>query len=339
MSGSPKVVVLTPVRNEAWILNRFLAVTSQFADAVVVSDQGSTDGSRNIYKDFAKVHMIDNPDVDYDEASRQRRLIEAARGLVPGPRVLLALDSDEILAADAPHSEGWRRMLQAKPGTVVHLEKPDLLGTPHRAIRYKNPWPLGYVDDGCEHTAQRIHSIRVPQPAYAEHLRLDDVKVLHYALTRSNAQKSKMRYYSVLENVNRAHRFYQRRAAYSTKRQYARDGSVEPSPPEWFKGWEDLGIDMFTVRDERYNWQDYEVLRQFKKYGVKRFWIDDIWDIDWEDVRQHALAKGEPGMPDFEVQGPPSALSPAMGAVDVLYRWHVARSRRRAAERSGEGKN
>jgi glycosyltransferase involved in cell wall biosynthesis len=325
MTSIPKIVVLTPVRNEAWILDRFLSVACQFADAVIVSDQGSTDGSRDIYKKFPKVHMIENRDLEYNEASRQRNLIEAARRLVPGPRILLALDSDEVMAADAPQSEGWRRMMDAKPGTVLYFEKPDLYGSPHRAIRYKDPWPLGYVDDGCEHDAKLIHSIRIPRPAYAQHLRLPDVKVLHYAFTRANAQKSKLRYYSVIENLHNTHRFYVRRTTYAPTRDFSIQGVVEPSPPEWFTRWQQVGIDMFSVSDDLYNWQDFEILKLFDTHGYRRFWLDDIWDLDWEQARNHALAKGLSGIPNFTIASPPAPLRAMLTILDAVYARHKAR--------------
>ena len=97
----PALVVLTPVRNEAWILERFLSVTSQFADLIVLADQGSTDNTTAIATRFPKVVVIPNEDPGFDEAHRQDLLLTAARERVPLPRILLALDADEILAADA----------------------------------------------------------------------------------------------------------------------------------------------------------------------------------------------------------------------------------------------
>jgi hypothetical protein len=42
-----KIIGVTPVKNEEWLLERFLAVTSRFADHINVADQQSTDGSRS----------------------------------------------------------------------------------------------------------------------------------------------------------------------------------------------------------------------------------------------------------------------------------------------------
>src|SRR5215212_1735798 len=99
MSSRPAIVVLTPLKNDAWILRRFLEVTSVFADRIIIADQGSTDGGREICAEFEKVTVVDNPSSVYDEGERQQLLIGAARELVPLPRILIALDADEILTA------------------------------------------------------------------------------------------------------------------------------------------------------------------------------------------------------------------------------------------------
>src|SRR5205085_11499412 len=106
--------------------DRFLQVTSQFADHIVVADQNSTDGSVDLYGRYPKVILIRNNSEEYDEADRQKLLIQKARELIPEPKILLALDADEMLAANAMRTSGWESMLKAKPGTVLCFEKPDL---------------------------------------------------------------------------------------------------------------------------------------------------------------------------------------------------------------------
>ena len=119
MSNRPKIVVLTPVRNEAWILRRFLAVSSAFADQIIVADQHSTDESRDICRGFPKVWLIENAATEYNEWARQKLLIEEARRRVPSPRILLALDADEILAADGPTLAGVTSVDVHFRGTVL----------------------------------------------------------------------------------------------------------------------------------------------------------------------------------------------------------------------------
>ncbi len=310
---STKIIVLTPVKNEAWILDRFLSVTSQFADRIIIADQNSTDGSLEIYKKYPKVHLINNKDSQYDEASRQLLLLKTARELEPdAKRILLAFDADEVLTADSVTNPGWKTMLDSKPGTVLFFEKPDLYIDTNKAIRYSDPWPLGYVDDGVEHKPLKIHSIRVPQPEYADKLYLDDVKIMHYTLTRINAQNSKLMYYSMLENVYKKNHFLARRRIYVRNFDYVNKNKLEATPAKWFEGWEKLGIDMRTISTETKFWYEDEALKLFSEYGSKKFWLDNIWDNSWAKLAKESGLAGS-------ISSPPKLLSISLNVLDKLY--------------------
>ena len=311
-----QIVVVTPVRNEARILNRFLSVTSQFADLIIVADQNSTDGSRAIYPLFPKVVMVENPSVGYDEAERQLLLLAEARKRVPGRRLILALDADELLAADAVARPGWETALNADPGTVVCFEKPDILSPPDRCIRYTRPWPLGYLDDGAAHAPRQIHSIRIPRPAGAPRLNVYDVKVLHFGQSQPDVQRAKMRLYAVIEATQGLARLHNRRSAYAADRDFAAGHTVSPVCPEWFAGWESLGIDMLSSLSKRFYWQDFEVLRYFASHGTRQYWFDDIWDFDWEACREYGRQVGLEGLPIAPIRPPPSSVSMLMRTFD-----------------------
>jgi hypothetical protein len=323
MSQRPAIVVLTPLKNDAWILRRFLEVTSVFADRILIADQGSTDGGLEICREFGKVTVLDNSASDYDEASRQHLLIAAARELVPLPRLLLALDSDEILAANAMSTPGWQQMLSATPGTVLFFEKPNLYLSPANCERRPLDFPGGFVDDGVTpHTASRVHSPRIPMPAGAPHLVVGDVKILHYALVRPQAQKAKLRMYAALENLLGTKSLYTRRRYYWSKRVLAPMGDVQPTPREWYAAWEERGIDMTTIEDREPYWQDLAVLDMLVTHGARRFWLDDLWEKDW---RQFAREQGRPA-----VTPPPMLLRAAIdGAQRVLEAAAVLRRRLR----------
>ena len=76
---TPQIICLTPVKNEAWILERFLECASLWADQIIIADQGSDDGSREIARSFNKVQLIENSAKVFNEPERQKLLIEAAR--------------------------------------------------------------------------------------------------------------------------------------------------------------------------------------------------------------------------------------------------------------------
>ncbi|RCJ29598.1 family 2 glycosyl transferase [Nostoc minutum NIES-26] len=300
-SQTPKIVVITPVKNEAWILDRFLSVTSQFADYIIIADQNSTDDSQAICKKYPKVILIENKSDKFNEAERQLLLIQTARDLISEHKIILALDADEILAANAMKTQSWQAMLKAKPGTVLFFEKPDLFVTTHQCIRTGILTPLGYVDDGAEHQPQSIHSVRIPVPEYATRLHIHDIKILHYAVTRLEAHASKIRMYSVIENVLGVGNAIARRSRYTSKQDYLKLGKVETAPKEWFTGWEEKEIDMHTVIKQKYYSYDFEVLHYFHKYGLRRFWMEDIWKFDWEACRQYAKSQGMLDIPDRQI--------------------------------------
>ena len=301
-----KIIILTPIKNEDWILHRFLSVCSYFADSIIIADQYSTDKSREICNTFEKVFLFENENKKFNEAERQILLIDKARELHGIGNILLALDADEILAANAFQSEDWKKMLQAKPGTILYFEKPTFYRDTNTTIRYEGGgWPLGYVDDGAKHTPSLIHSIRVPHPSYAKKLYLNDIKFLHYALVRLDAQSSKQRMYSMLENINSTKSLRVRLRAYPSKLDFSNEGSYhEISNQSWFTDWENLGINMHTIIKSENYWYDYECLKLFNQYGYKVFWFDDIWDFNWELFRKKALQEGCKDVPKTQIKKP-----------------------------------
>jgi hypothetical protein len=308
------------------ILDRFLTVTSQFADIIIIADQRSTDDSREICRQFAKVIVIDNADSEYNELSRQQQLISAARELVPGPKILMAIDADEILAADSLASPKWADLRRAPPGTALFFEKPDLLSPPNLQ-RPSTPFPLGYSDDGRSHDGLFIHSTRVPAGGSIPRLDVAGIRFLHLAMTRPHEFYARQRLYSALENVKRTKSVFQRLAYYSPLIIQERlDAVAQPTPPSWWQGWRDQGIDLFdspTALDNHFN---RELLSLFARYGERRFYWDDIWDFDWESLRINILATDPAAkVPQRAIQPPSKFQSGALSLLRWLRLWSMSK--------------
>ena len=278
----PTVICLTPVRNEAWILDRFLRCASLWADHILIADQCSEDGSREIASRYPKVTLIENPTAEVDEASRQRLLIDAARR-IPGPRFLMAVDADEFLSANFLDSVTWREMLQSEVGTVVEFQmvnlKPDLQSYWSPPIEFR----FGFMDDGTSfHTGPRLHSPRIPSPPNAPVRSAEEVKVLHYQYVNWDRMQSKHRWYQCLERI-----LHSERKPIDVFRQYHHmyaipENELKPLPSQWIDGYERLGIDMTTVPStQAIYWWDREVVRWFETHGASRFRREAVWDKDW----------------------------------------------------------
>jgi glycosyltransferase involved in cell wall biosynthesis len=304
---TPPIVVLTPVRNEEANIERFLSVTTRFADHIILADQNSSDATRDRAKQFPKTAIIQNLCAQYDESERLKLLFEEARGTFVGAKVILVLDADEILASDYTNSSDWEKFIGASPGTTLWLEKPDLIGNGERCIRYKETYPYGFCDDGLPFDANWIHSYRVPLREGAPRFISQEIKLLHYAFRSPKIQRIKMAFYSMLEKERGATGFIEtlrRRRNYPADKDYTTAGCVEPVKEAWFSGWEAIGIDMKTVRDEEFCWHAVEVLKMMKKRGESFFWSEDIWDIPWDTIRKRALDAGVDCVGTGRITGP-----------------------------------
>ncbi len=270
-----RIICLTPCKNEAWILDRFLSCTSVWADDILLFD-ASTDNSREIAAKYPKVKIIDDKTGRYSEETRQERLLRAARE-IPGRRLLLTLDCDEIINANGMDSPEWTTMKNASPGTVFTFKllniRPDMQH--YWAPDHRFAW--GYMDDGAPHEGTLIHSTRIPLPQNRITIDLNQIMILHYQFVDWDRMKSKHRWYQCFERVK-----FPKKSVVHIYRQYHHMDSISPAEihpilKNWLEGYEAHGIDMSSVhKPSTYHW-DADVAEILKANGARRFWGLDIW--------------------------------------------------------------
>ncbi len=294
-SGNPTIICLTPVKNEEWILKNVLSANSTWADRIIVADQCSTDQSRRISKSFDKVTVIENSSQEFNEPERQRLLIDAAR-LLPAPRVLVAIDADEILSSNLTDSLQWKEALEQRPGTVIEFPRVELWETTEKYFHI-GYHPYGYIDDGWAFEGNKIHSDRVPVPDKAPRFRLEDVVILHFQFCNIPRMKSKHRWYRCYERIQ-----YPRKSTASINKRYSwmysSNKVFKPTKQEWFEMYHEMEIDFNQYFDCENYWWDWEVLRMFKIYGTRVFRKLDIWDVDWEQILKRGLDMKIGGLPN-----------------------------------------
>lgn len=276
----PTIICLTPVRNEAWILDRFLQTTSLWADYIIIADQMSTDGSREIALKYPKVILVDNLSKEYDEQARQKLLISEARK-IEGPRLLITLDADEIFTPNVLESDEWEAMLQSEPGTIFKFQWANICPD------FKNFWygyyfPWGYMDDGHEHTENnKIHSGRVPLPQNHPVVQINDIKVMHFQFTDWKRMESKHRWYQCMEVIN-----YPEKSAIEIYRQYHHMDTIDEKaliniPEAWFRTYCELDIQLNYTAEQEKIWYDEQILNLIIQFKSEKFRKLVIWDIDW----------------------------------------------------------
>jgi hypothetical protein len=250
-----KIICMTPIKNESWILDKFLSAASVWADHIIVADQYSDDDSKEIALKYPKVILIENNCESYDEVGRQRLLIEEARKIL-GKKLLVALDADEFISANAFSSPDWDKMLNADTGTVFKFKWPFITSS------FNKYWagdtakmPFAYMDDGAEHIGNNIHSVRVPFPEHAKVIEIYDFVVMHFMYTDWLRMQSKHRWYQCYERCQ-----FPTKSAITIFRRYNHMYRVKESdksavPSNWFDDYVNFDIDLkATTIHEQYYW-------------------------------------------------------------------------------------
>lgn len=281
--SQPLHIVMTPVRNEAWVLKAFLETTSLWADYIIIADQMSTDGSREIAKEYPKVILIDNKNPELNEAERQAMLVAKAREVAAGRDTLLwGLDADEVLAANTFETEDWKHILNSVPGDVFWFKWAEIC--PNQKEYWLSPttyYPWLFHDDGKEphgNYVRNMHSMRIPYPIEEKQMyNVDGFRVLHLAYLNEHRVASKRRFYQFVDwEMNH-------RSLVSLSRSYTQTKKSEqvlPLPDEFLYKTDKFGFDLLRLVDTQVSkcYMDDYIVERFPRHTWKELRRLDIWD-------------------------------------------------------------
>lgn len=273
-------ICLTPVKNEAWILDKFLRATSLWADYIIIADQNSTDGSIEIAKKFDNVILVNNPSSQYNEVERQKLLLNEARK-IKGKRLLITLDADELFTADFQHTDEWQQILNAKEGDVFGFEWINIMPGFTKAWINEGPFPWAMIDDGAEHSGKQMHNPRIPITKNTKIIPLKEIKVLHLQYLNWARMKSKHNYYQCLERIK-----YPTKTPVEIYRMYHHMNNISKYDLidvsiGWIKDYENNGINLDQLAIKERYWFDDETEKLFHQYGTNLFKRESIWDYEW----------------------------------------------------------
>ena len=284
--GKPKLVVLTPVLNEAWILPAFLKATSLWADNIIIADQMSTDGSRELYKQFPKVIVVDNPRKEMHQAQTRRLLFEAARK-IEGDKILFALDADEFISGNFPQTESWKTIMNSKPGDTFCFKWMNLSSDGKKYLLAPDDhyyWAVHAnesVFDGT-YPDDFIHEWRLPWPKQeGTTFKIDDIRFIHFLNTNIVRTYNKRLFYSVSQFIHPSNK----RGGIAFGRFYRTNGCVHTLydvPQDAYAYYEAHGLDIWKEINFKDVGQHYiqVVLDKINGPEIKKLRKLDIWNED-----------------------------------------------------------
>lgn len=273
MTSERKIVVLTPVKNEAWILPLFCKSASIWADYIVIADQQSTDGSRDIASQYPKVIIIDNDSPDLDEGYRDKILVDKARELVGNNGILFRIDADEIFTPNFESKE-WKKIKDSECGTVWHFRWIQLNNELGSYWENKSITIFGaFIDDGRPFTPHGlIHARDLFLPINGENIKeTQEIALMHFQFADWNRMRSKHRWYQCFEKIN-----YPQKSAIDIYRMY--HWMYNPTlhfhdvPSEWIEQYRTkYGVDLRSYIVENHYWWDDIVEGYIKEYSPQYF--------------------------------------------------------------------
>jgi len=292
----PTIICLTPMKNEGWIIQRFLRCTSTWADYIVVFDQNSEDDSVKKAKEFEKVTVIHNQNVEFNDHFHWKELLETGRKLPGENKVFFAIDCDEFFTSESFDSPEFQTFIHSKPGSLMACMRSQV-SPDFETYSEEVNFVVGFVDDGKSSIGdlsikKLVHNIRLP-------FRSDDptiyycneIKLMHYNVVDYKRLLSKLRWYQCFETTIKDKGRLEILEQYyvpDTFQAYWRERKTKPMPSNWLDGYKRLGIDMTSISSNSvYYWWDEKILNYFSEYGTEMFSRLNIWNFNWNHVATH----------------------------------------------------
>ena len=286
MNNKPTIVVVTPVRNEAWVLDAFLTCTSSWADYIILADQHSDDGTREIASKYEKVILIDNDLSEMNQAAA-RELMFREVDKIDGDKIVFALDADEFLSEGFDKTEGWQRIMQSEPNEIFCFKWLNLYGDFSHTVPDE-----GFMEWACHFAStvsiaqeyhdreiRAVHEMRIPclPTTRASYILIEDIQFVHLARLNLARQNNKEVFYQ----VSSVAKLQERMSAVGLFRFY------NPPRPVTRELKDDIVLYVANDGSDARNLvkmgdigQYYidEMVRIFQRDGYKKYLKIDIWD-------------------------------------------------------------
>ena len=282
MNNRPLLILISSNRNYGWVVPAFLKANISWADYIVITDQMSTDGSREMYAQYENVIVVDDRDMQFKENTRARLAFEKGREIAQGrDAIYFALDIDEVLPANWMKTADGQRVLNSQPGDMFGLKWADLQPDNKTYIE-EQAWQYKiFHDNGMawQECGLELHAPHLPYSSWEiEPYRITDFPNLHFGHYNKRWRAYNTKYYGMLDvHQNRSKSVIPMNRGY-----YYPDAKIMALPtyeikPEWLYD----EYDIFELVDLNAQPMGVKLIKELiEQDGIKKFLGVDIWDED-----------------------------------------------------------
>lgn len=288
----PLLIVISSNRNYGWVVPAFLKANTQWADYIVITDQMSTDGSREMYAKYneecnvygvkCKIIVVDDKDMEFKENTRARVAFEKGREIAAGrDAIYFALDIDEVLPAKWMETEDGKKILNSKPGDMFGLKWANL--QPDNKTYIEEPsWQYKiFHDNGVawQKSKDELHAPHLPYSSWEiEPYQITDFPNLHFGHYHKRWRKFNAKYYGMLD----VHQ-HRSKSVIPMNRGYNYPDPIALAYPrkEIKKEWLYKEFNIFGLVDLNAQPQGLKLIKELiVQDGIEKFQSVDIWDED-----------------------------------------------------------
>ncbi len=287
-----KLISVTPVRNEDWVVGLSLRALLKWVDEAVVLVHCCTDNTQVILEEIdeehpGRVRILVEKDPTWREMAHRQRLLEEARKR--GATHIATVDADEVLTANLlPVIRSQIEMLS--PSRILHVPLPCLWGCIDRYRDDNTVWGIqtqrrvtvAVADAPHLHWCARNgydHHQRHPNGAmFGREMPVGVGGLMHLQMANRRRLRAKHALYKIEERVRWPGKPVGQIDHMYSQALDERGCGTSAVPDSWWAGYGDL-VKYLDLDQTREPWQEPECRRLVAEYGREKFAGLDLFGV------------------------------------------------------------
>lgn len=293
----PLLIIISRTRNYAWVTRAFLEGNTRWADYVIITDQMSTDGTREMCAEYENVYLVDDHDMEFKENGGFKMAFAKGRELAAGyDAIYFALDIDEVMPANWKKTNDGQKILNSKPGDMFSIAWANVLvgyKLYHDDRMYQDGKYTVWHDNGMEwqDCGLELHAPHLPYTSWDEKpYAVKDFALIHFGWSNPRWNKYKAIYHKILD-VHQ-HRSASPIAIYRTYQEvisqvnkYSEESAELPGVKTMEEEWLFNDFDLFATIDMQTEPIFVGLIKDLiKEDGVGQYRCLDIWDDEMKQL-------------------------------------------------------